>query len=37
MAKSIIEKAPFKFSELPQNLTPQKFEYVLKYKETVFT
>ncbi len=34
MAKSIIEKAPFKFSELPQNLTPQKFEYILKYKET---
>jgi len=34
MAKSIIEKAPFKFSELPQNLTPEKFEYILKYKET---
>ena len=28
------EKAPFKFSELPQNLTPEKFEYILKYKET---
>ena len=34
MAKSIIEKAPFKFSELPQNLTPEKFQYILKYKET---
>ncbi len=34
MAKNIIEKAPFKFSELPQNLTPEKFEYILKYKET---
>jgi Fic family protein len=34
MAKSIIEKAPFKFSELPQNLTQENFNYILKYKET---
>jgi len=33
VAKSIIEKSPYKFTELAQDLTQNSFEYIVKYKE----